>query len=404
MGPARTILLVSLDCVRREALGCFPVRYPSAAAPNTPVLDAIAARGARFDQAITQAPFTPASHASILTGLNPPRHGVRRLVGQRLADGATPLAEILSGRGYRCAAFVGSHALSRAYGLDRGFELYDDVFDSTATSWLLGYRRSCEESTERALAWLEQASSPRFLFIHYFDAHDVDNQPETATPAHQVEQVARIDRQVGRLLAAIERQDGPDSALVVVTADHGDAFGEHGEFNHRDYLYDTTLRIPLLVAGGPFTGGRAVAAQVRAIDIVPTLLDVAGAPPPALLDGAALAPLLAAEKDRPAYSETCKELVEHDWDNLALAFAALRDGHHKLILDLLRGRQELYDLAADPGETSDLAGQPAVATLESELAQRAEEIASAAPDEPGAMAPDEAELVAEQLRGLGYLD
>jgi choline-sulfatase len=173
------VVIISLDCVRPEALGCYPQRFPlqigRSRKARTPNLDSVAAEGCRFDQAITPAPYTPAAHASLLTGLYPPRHGIRALRGYRLVPDVATLAEIAHADGYRTAAFIGADALSRHYGLQRGFDLYDDVYDRQVRNADLGYRRFGDEITHKAIDWLTEnvLGDPFFLFLHYFDAHSI---------------------------------------------------------------------------------------------------------------------------------------------------------------------------------------------------------------------------------------
>ncbi len=397
-----TVVLISLDCVRREALGCYPVRFSNALEPWTPNVDRLARSGVRFDQAITQAPYTPAAHASVFTGLNPYHHGIRAIIGYRLAAGALPLAERLHTHGFATAAFIGSHALSRGYGLDRGFEVYDDQFAEATPNWVLGSRRPCEESTDRALAWLEGHPGPALLFLHYFDAHDLAGDPMTAQPLHQITQMARIDVQIGRLLRFLDRTGRTERTLFVVFADHGDAFGEHREYNHREYLYDTTLRIPLILSGGIYTGGRVISSQVRAIDLLPTVLEALDLPPDPPMDGESLSPLLTMSVDRPAYAETCYEVSPEDWSRLKTSFAALRQDSWKVILNRLTDECELYDLVADPGERRNLASvQPSLCDA---LAAKVKALSETPPLTAKVMALGEMAAVVKRLRDLGYVE
>ncbi|MEW6741348.1 MAG: sulfatase [Planctomycetota bacterium] len=401
--PIDTVLLISLDCVRREALGCSSVRFAGAPAPETPFIDSLARRGVYFDQAITQAPHTPASHASVLTGLHPYTHGIRAMVGQSLAPHTKPLAERLLAHGYSTAAYIGAHALAREYGLGRGFQVYDDVFEESQENWVLGSRRPCEESTRRAVAWLCSVRGPAFLFIHYFDCHDINHSPETTQPAWQIGQMARIDRQIGRLLEALECSGRLRRSLLILFADHGEAFGEHGEITHREYLYDTTLRIPLILCGGPFTGGNVVTSQVRAIDILPSVLEACDLPLDPPLEGESLSVLAVSPVNRPAYAETCHETAAPDWFNYRLSFAAFRRHGWKFILNRLTGACELYFVAADPGERLNLARvQPDLCRAWKEEIERLAVLPQAAQAAPS-MRPAECELVTQRMKDLGYL-
>ena len=155
----KNLVIISLDCVRPEALGCYPQTYPFRASfphgARTPTIDRLCADGNRFDNAISHVPFTPASHASLLTGMIPPRHGIRTILGSQLNDQATSLAEILADHGWQCGAVVGAQALSRDYGLARGFHFYDDDIQTGLANWILGQRREAFDVSDRAIKWLE---------------------------------------------------------------------------------------------------------------------------------------------------------------------------------------------------------------------------------------------------------
>lgn len=397
-----TIVLLSLDCVRREAISCFPYRFSPTLSPNTPTIDMLAHSGVRFDRAITQAPFTPASHGSIFTGLNPYAHGIRAMVGYQLNPRIPTLAEILHDHGFATAAFIGSHALGREYGLCRGFEVYDDEFSNPTSNWLFGSRRSCEESTQNAIRWLAEQSTPSLLFLHYFDAHDIPGDLTTAKPQFQIEQMKRIDAQVARLVDALDRMGRFDRTLFIIFSDHGDAFGEHHEYSHREYLYDTTLIIPLIVNGGDFKGGYEVASQIRAIDIFPTILETVGLSPEKSLHGMSFTNFQSSAKDRFAYSETCYEKSPTNWFEYKSSLASFRQKDWKFIVNRLTGEFELYYLPADAGEKTNLAElHPAFCDQSlSEMREMISENFDAGKD----MSNSELSMLSERLKSLGYLD
>ena len=176
-GPKlKNVVLISLDCVRAEALGCYPQRFPLPVriprGARTPNVDYLARNGHRFNQAITQAPFTPSAHASVFTGLIPPKHGIRTILGSRLDERTVTLTEKLASEGWRCGSVVASGSLGQEYGLARGFEFYDDDIQTGDANWILGERRGAVEVTDRAVNWLKTVSGERFfLFVHFFDAH-----------------------------------------------------------------------------------------------------------------------------------------------------------------------------------------------------------------------------------------
>jgi arylsulfatase A-like enzyme len=419
---------------------------------GTPNIDRLAAQGHRFDQAITQAPFTPAAHASLFTGLIPPRHGVRTILGSKLREGIPTLAEILSNEGWRCGAVVGSQALSHEYGLDKGFEFYGDDIQTGVSSWVLGERRGAVEVTDCAIEWLRSVDyGDFFLFVHYFDAHDIGKStpnsettrsssvelellqtvPEVIKSAMRpawrafcsgrryleigakyetygrrfmLQQVAKIDEQVGRLLNELAEYDGLDNTLVILLADHGDDFWEHGERTHRKYLYDTTLRVPLILY--PRIGTRSVLTeQVRLVDVLPTVLgvfeiDIGDVE----TDGVSLIDLLQsefAETDAPAkgaYAETVMESKGSAEYEIDTCFATIRMPPWKLIWDRLRNTYELYNLSEDPGESNNLyEDRPEVVDV---LSDR---LLGLAQERPIRAVEDDDEIVVERLQALGYL-
>ena len=273
------VLLVTIDTLRWDHLGCYGDR--SAA---TPVLDALAGRGVRFATAIAQVPLTAPSHASILTGLTPLRHGVRDNGGYTLPAEVRTLARRLTDAGYRSAAFVSGFPLDHRFGFASGFDVYDDRLARTAGRAPYT-ERSADATTDRVMGWLDQMrpsggearstpSQPWFAWVHYFDPHA----PYAPPPPFATRfadrlydgEVAFVDAQIGRLLGRLERSGDLARTLIVVTADHGESFGEHGEETHGVFVYDATLRVPFIVAGPGIHGGRSSAVVARSIDVVPT--------------------------------------------------------------------------------------------------------------------------------------
>jgi arylsulfatase A-like enzyme len=448
------LVLISLDSLRPEALGCYPrpfSRRQSFPWPvATPALDALAAEGVLFTNLIVQAPYTPASHASFFTGLNPPQHGIRAFFGQRLNERAQTLAQRLQRRGYCTAAFLGADALNRRYGLHRGFEVYDTDFGRKLGTWVEGHhRRVGEEATDRAIEWLEGASRPFFLFAHYFDAHliaphvlaqqdpvarhlaGLKRAPLARGPIYRglraldslygrynrygvpfhVRQARKLDAEVNRIVTQLRALGAYEDTSIVVMSDHGDAFGEHGEIGHRRYVYDTTLRVPLIVKGVPGPPGRLIADQVRSIDLAPTLLDLLGSSGPGNgdslpMEGESLFDGQGAWRpgERVAYSETRSEKSIQNMADLQSHFVALRAPPWKLIVNLLDGTVELFDLRSDPAEMRDVSREhPGEAARLREAALNLYHSADA--PAPAAGDFDEAErlLVEERLRDLGYL-
>src|SRR5262249_20884537 len=310
---------MTLDTVRADRLGAYG--YPGA---EPPALDRLAREGLRFDQAVSAAPLTLPSHATLFSGLTPPHHGLRNNGAGRFPDDRATLATLLSARGYATGAFVGSFVLDHRFGLARGFDVYDDEIDrdpNAPGSWEA--ERSGSQVADRALAWLEKAAGtdgrPFFAWVHFYDAHAPYAPPEPYAGRHRDAlydgEVAFVDAQVARLLEYLDRRGLAGSTVVVAAADHGEALGEHGELTHGLLLYEPTLRVPLLVRAPGLPAGRAIRPPVGLADVAPTLAGLLGAslssapagkPAPAL-DGRDLSAALAAGTEPPEgdlYAET----------------------------------------------------------------------------------------------------
>jgi arylsulfatase A-like enzyme/Tfp pilus assembly protein PilF len=394
------ILIVTLDTLRADRVGAYG--YTDA---RTPVLDALAARGARFAAATTTVPLTLPAHASLFTGAFPGGHGVRDNTGFHVEDGVTTLAEVLKGRGYRTGAFVGAFVLDSRWGLAQGFDEYFDDFDLSEDvgPGLDAIQRRGDEVVDRALAWLTPADSrPFFAWVHLYDAHApydapaevAEPFPRTRSGAYDAE-VAFVDRQVGRLVEALRAAGTLDDTLVVVLADHGEQLGEHGEQQHGFFVYDAAVQIPLIMAG-PGIDPRVIASQVRIVDVMPTVLDVGGIEIPAGVQGATLRPALEGQPiELLALAETWYPRYHYGWSELT----AVRDGRFKFIL---APRRELYDLSKDPREEHNIAASDPTRADAFERGLRAlvaSTTRSDAVSKPQAVTPD----VEQRLRALGYV-
>ncbi len=324
-----SILLITLDTTRADAIG------PEARGVETPAFNAIAARGLRFRQAYAAVPETLPSHATMLTGVYPAGHQVHE--NARYLPASIPtIAERLAQAGYRTAAFVSSFALSRRFGLARGFESYDETFANGQSE------RSARETTDAVLAQLsaDTAAKPLFLWVHYYDPHAPYTPPEpfrtkfAGTP--YLGEVAAMDEQVGRLVQAFaQRARGP--AAIAIAADHGEGLGDHGETFHGNLVYQSTMHVPMAIAGPGVTPGVSdVPVSTRRVFF--TLLDWAG------LGGEHS---LRSNREESVLGEGMKPFLEYGWQPQTMTVA----GRYKAILS---GRLETYDLAADPGETHDL--------------------------------------------------
>ncbi|HEX5474069.1 MAG TPA: sulfatase-like hydrolase/transferase [Vicinamibacterales bacterium] len=330
-GPKPSILLVTLDTTRADAIG------PEAHGVETPAFDALAARGVRFRQAYATVPETLPSHASMMTGLYPAGHGIHEN-GRYLSEKVPVAAEALAKAGYRTAAFVSSFSLARRFGLSRGFAVYDDARPERDVE------RSARETTDAALAYLAQpgAAGPEFLWVHYNDPHAPYDPPEPFRSQYAGRpyrgEVAAMDQQLGRLLHAFESQVKGPIAIAVV-ADHGEGLGDHGELQHGLLLYQSTMHVPLVLVG-PGIAPRVDDTPVSTRQIFFTLLDWAGL-------GSAHSLLRPQSREDVVIAEAMKPFLEEGWQPQIMTV----DGRQKAIF---AGRVEVYDVVADPGETHDL--------------------------------------------------
>jgi choline-sulfatase len=386
-----SLVLLTLDTTRADHVGSY-----GATTARTPALDALAARGTRYARAVTAVPLTLPAHASLLTGLVPPGHGLRdNGLGALPADVPT-LAEVLGRRGYATAAFVSSRVLDRRFGLGRGFQTYDDVMPAEQLG-AQGYaERDGAAVTDSALRWLKAHSArPFFLWVHYYDPHAPylapGSNPNAPDAARYREEIAFMDQQVARLLAALPRLP---QTLVAAVGDHGEMLGEHGEKDHGILLYRASLEVPLILAGPGVAKGQVVQSTVATRGLAATLLAKLGAGRGAapfgdpLPEPAAAAPLAA-----PAYSETFLPSTAYDWSPLR----ALTEDRWRFIE---APQPELYDTRADPAEGRNLAAQNMgeVQRLRALLAA----VETAAPARQAQALKMDPEVM-EALRSLGYL-
>lgn len=341
------VILISIDTCRPDYLGCYGEREGL-----TPHIDAVAGESVRFDSVISSVPLTLPSHCSMLTGTIPPRHGVHDNINYRLAEDNVTLAEHFRDHGYQTAAFVAAFVLDSRFGLAQGFETYDDHLDASMTI-TGGYpERRGDEVTRAATAWLDsQGEQPFFLFVHYFDPHDPYQPPEPFASNFADDpyagEIAYTDQCIGTLIARLKDLDLYDSSLVIITGDHGESLGEHGENEHGFFIYHSTTRVPLIIKT-PYHQRQAVVSQtVGVIDIAPTLSALAGLEPPKTMQGRDLSVLLTGQKPAPEqrflYSES---LTASKYGCSPLL--GVQDDHWKYIQT---SESELYDLASDPHET-----------------------------------------------------
>jgi arylsulfatase A-like enzyme/cytochrome c-type biogenesis protein CcmH/NrfG len=399
--PRPNVLLVTIDTLRADRVGCY-----GHAAAATPVLDGLAARGVRFATAVAHVPLTGPSHASLFTGRTPLGHGFRDNGGYTLPAGLTTAAEDFKKNGYETAAFVSAFPLHRRFGFDRGFETYDDHLPKGNDPRRPQYiERFADATTDVVLRWLEArkvgpcaASRPFFLWVHYYDPHAPYEPPgdlgERFRTAPYDGEVAFTDRQLGRLLHSLDERGHAPRTLLLVTSDHGEGLGEHGEGTHGLFVYDATLKVPWIMAGPGIPAGRVSETVARGIDLLPTLLDYAGLPSRADLEGRSLRPTVDGREmeDAPAYAESLYPERQFGWAPLF----AWRTARFKFIE---APRPELYDLRADPGEKRNAVGED-----RDRVEELRRTLAAALATEPSRTPTAEVDPeTAERLAALGYL-
>lgn len=397
------VVLITLDTVRADRMG-----FLGSKKGLTPNLDALATQGVVFEHAYSQAPITPVSHATILSGTFPQFHGIRNF-GDRLPAGVPLLSDILHAQGYRTGAFVSSIILDPkngfASGFERGFDRYDAGFhrQKTGERREASMQRRGEVTLSHVLEWLgQQQGAPFFLWFHLWDAHDPYNPPEpfrsrfSGAPYNAC--IAYVDATVGKLLDYLRKQGLFDNALIAVAADHGESLGEHGELTHSIFLYDSTIHVPLLIKlPGNRHAGQRVAATASLVDLAPTLLEALGQAPPPAMQGRSLLPVIGnpAPGDRASMAVGDHSERSFGWS----ALVSLRVGHE---LYVRAPRPELYDLTKDPAEAVNAysRNRVAAARLEAQLDNFVKRVGAGAPQ---ALQDGLDEKSREKLSALGYV-
>ena len=392
LGP--NVLLITIDTLRADRLGS-----DGYAAARTPVLDALAREGVRFADATAQAPLTHPSHAAILTGRYPGSFNIRLNGMDPLPADADTLAERLKSAGYHTGAIIGSVVLDASSGLSQGFDDYDDEIGRPARSTvvLTNLQRTAAEVSSAAQAWLARQRRPWFLWVHYYDPH----LPYAAPAAHLKTaggrpydaEVAYVDTAIGTLLKSVDRS----TTAVVVTSDHGESLGDHGEVDHGFFVYDATLRVPLIVAG-PGLKPRVVREQVRSIDIAPTIAALAGIDWPERPDGGES---LHALLDGGTRREVPVSLAESWYPRLHFGWSELRSvrvGEWKYIA---APKAELYDLRTDAPEMKNVLDDRS--QVAARLAADLQKVLASFGRRDAAPAAQPDAATVERLQALGYV-
>jgi arylsulfatase A-like enzyme/Flp pilus assembly protein TadD len=386
------VLLITIDTLRADRLSCYAAGH----AP-TPVVDALAARGVLFERAFAHNPTTLPSHANILSGMTPLFHGVRENSKSKFPPECPTMAGDLKALGYATGAFIGAFPLDSRFGLDRGFDVYDDTFPSKPAFKGAFKERRAAEVVKAAAAWLSLQPGKWFCWVHLWDPHAPYAPPEPFLTRYRDDpyagEVAYVDSQLGILFGELEARQLKDKTLIILTADHGEALGEHGEMSHSYFAYNSTLHVPLIIAG-PGIAPRRVDANVGHVDILPTVCELLGIKPRTILQGRSLAALMKTGRaeDRSLYFESLEPYLNK-------GCAPLRG--------FIRGRMkfmdspipEVYDLRTDFGESENLAPKSDLAQLRKELEKMKISLSSPLAERGGRVANGQ---TLERLRSLGY--
>jgi choline-sulfatase len=382
----RDVLLITIDTLRADRVGIYG--YGPA---RTPTLDALAGRGTRFSHAYATAPITLTSHASMFTGRMPPGHGARHN-GMAVRAAVPTLPESFKRRGAETAAFVSAFPLDKRFGLARGFDAYDDELPRGENG-----RKAAERpgsvTVDRAIGWIRTrpSSARTFAWVHLFEPHAPYGTPADAQnrdlSARYDDEIAIADREIGRLLSAWRN---PEHTLVAVVADHGEAFGEHGEIGHSIFVYDTTLHVPMILAGPGVPKNLVVDEPVTVADVAPTIGALSGLPR-IEADGADLRAVMGGQRlPRALYAESFGPLLDFGW-------AALRSLRREGMKLIVAPRPELYDVSADAAEHDNIIRSRA--GLASELAAAIDRISG--PELTKQQEQVDPDALA-RLRALGY--
>jgi len=408
--PSPNIVLITLDTTRADRMG-----FLGSERGLTPNLDGLARRGVVFSRAYAQVPLTTPSHATILTGTYPGFNHVNYM-GDALGKALPFLPDILHRNGYRTAAFVGALVLDPrklAPGFERGFDTYDAGFHRRRGSEdrYVSLERRGEEVVNRALAWLDkQPAGPFFLWVHLYDPHDPYSPPEPYKTRYQEKpydgEIAYTDSVVGRLITGLRTRGLLDSALLAVMADHGEAFGEHGENHHGIFLYDETIHVPLLFKLPGQHPSRKVESGVGLVDVAPTILRAAHLPVPPLMQGESLLSFMkldqAGAASQPSDSNLQRSVyAESAYGHLSFGWSTLRAWRTGKYLYIEAPERELYDQSVDPLAAHNLApDSKAVAdTAAAQIAEFNRMMTKGSAAEKTQLSPEQN----ESLNALGYL-
>ncbi|MDP8297299.1 MAG: sulfatase [Candidatus Orphnella occulta] len=348
------VLFIIVDTLRSDHLGCYG--YQDIKTPN---IDGIAKRGTLFENVIASAPLTLPSHASIFTSTFPQFNKVRDNGSYQLPENSITLADRFKENKYNTAAFVSTVVLDKKYGLDKGFDVYDDKMVKSPQKQLIKSmegERAADKTTAAALEWLEENKEEKFfLWVHYYDPHTVYNPPPPYSEIYKdnlyAGEIAFVDHYIGILLDALKKLGLEDNTIIIFAGDHGEGLGEHQEAQHAVFLYDTTLKVPLIFSyPKKIPQSKVIKEQVRLVDIMPTLLDLVKIKKNKDIQGRSLLKAMRGKarlKAIPAYSESYYAKFHYNWSELQ----SWRTEEWKYIRS---SEPELFNIQEDPLELNNL--------------------------------------------------
>jgi len=391
------VLLITLDTTRSDRLGCYG--YSKAETTN---LDSLSENGVRFENAYCQVPLTTPSHCSILTGTYPLYHKVRNNGQYYLSPEILTVAEVLKNKGLKTAAFVSSFTVDSRFGLDQGFDVYDDKFAQAQAFKPLNSERRAEQVYSSFAQWMEKNSDDQFFcWVHFFDPHIPYAPPspyrENFSDRPYDGEIAYMDEYVGKIIDKLRGNNLMDKTIIIAAGDHGEALGEKGERGHGVFLYEPTMRVPLIFyAPKHLPEGETIHTRVRLIDLMPSILDMLEISAPEEIQGKSLLPIIQnpPKNHLNTYIESYFPLENFGWHPLI----GLIDGDWKYIK---APQEELYNLDQDPQEQKNLLHERKKIHLEKKkkLEQMIEEFSSSLDNKRKSLSSQEM----QRLRSLGYI-
>jgi arylsulfatase A-like enzyme/tetratricopeptide (TPR) repeat protein len=387
------LLLVTIDTLRADRLSCYSPEHI-----KTPRIDGLAAKGVLFERAFAHDPETLPSHTNILLGMLPLAHGVSENSKSIVAKEFLTLAEHLKSRGYATGAFVSAFPLDSRFGLNQGFDVYDDHYPASAHTGPYLPKRRAEKTVGLALEWLSAQKGKWFCWVHLWDPHDPYLPPEPFRTQYRDDpysgEVAYVDSQLGVLFGELEKRQLTAKTLIVLTGDHGESLGDHGETYHSFFAYNSTIWVPLIISA-PGVKPARVKDYVSHVDIFPTVCDVLGLEKPASLQGDSLLPFLRGKtrKPRPIYFEALEAYLNRGWAPLR---GVIENGKKYIESPI----PELYDLEKDFGEAKNLAASSSLPPYQKRLREVMTLDASPLTAQAGQRTADRE--TRERLQSLGY--